>query len=203
MTNNTILSEHAVSSDPVSQFDTWYREHLSFCDPIPDNVFLGTSSEEGTVSVRTVLLKFYSESGFIFFTNYESRKAWHLSKNSNVALLFYWPEKGRQVRIEGTAEKCSVQISDEYFKSRPRESQISAWASQQSTEIPDREYLDKRFGYYSDLFQGYPVPRPQYWGGYIIIPSWFEFWQDGVNRMHDRIIYRKENDLWLITRLAP
>ena len=197
------FSEKSVSLNPVTQFDIWYREHLSFGNDIPESVSLGTVSADGKVSVRTVLLKDYGESGFTFFTNYRSKKARQLASNSSAALLFYWPEKGRQVRIEGIAEQVSIVISDTYFSSRPRSSQLSAWASEQSTEIPGRQYLEERLRHYEKSFSGIPVPRPEHWGGYRIIPEWFEFWEDRSDRLHDRIVYIKEGDSWKIRRLAP
>lgn len=197
------FSENSVSKNPVTQFDSWYREHLSYGYDIPESVYLGTASAAGRVSVRTVLLKDYGETGFTFFTNYRSRKALQLDSNNNAALLFYWPEKGRQVRIEGFAEKIPDLISDKYFNSRPRDSQLAAWASEQSMEIPGREYLEEKFSHFKNSFSGFPVPRPGHWGGYKIIPEWFEFWEDRPNRLHDRLVYIKKEDSWEIRRLAP
>jgi pyridoxamine 5'-phosphate oxidase len=197
------FSEKTVYEDPFIQFDAWYKEHLSEGAPIPETVFLATASEGGRISLRTVLLKDYDKTGFIFYTNYESRKARQLEKNENAALLFYWPEKNRQVRIEGFAGKLSAKISESYFRSRPRDSQLAAWASSQSSEIPGREYLMERFEFYRSKFEGEPVPKPANWGGFRIVPGWFEFWQDRPNRLHDRITYTRENDKWRISRLAP
>ncbi len=197
------FTEKSVSDNPFIQFDRWYRQHLSLDLRIPEAAYLGTASSDGKVSVRTVLLKNYSEAGFVFFTNYKSRKGSQLASNRNAALLFYWPEMNRQVRIEGIAEKVPPPISDAYFAIRPRDSQIAAWASEQSSEIPGRVYLEEKFRYYSKIFTGFPVQRPDNWGGYMIKPSWFEFWEDRENRLHDRITYsRKDND-WVISRLAP
>ncbi len=197
------LSENTVSHNPFIQFDIWYKEHLSAQNEVPESVYLGTASTDGKVSLRTILLKDYSEAGFTFYTNYNSKKASHISLNPNIALLFHWPEKGRQVRIEGIAGKVVPSISDEYFESRPRESQISAWASPQSSEIPDRNYLIKKYNYYNEVFSEFPVPRPEQWGGYLLIPDWFEFWENGKFRLHDRIIYTRKDNSWLISRLAP
>lgn len=202
MNSREYISESRVADNPVVQFDLWYRQHLSEGSGITDSVFLGTATPDGKVSVRTVLLKDYGEEGFTFFTNYNSRKGTHLELNSNAALLFYWPEKNRQIRIEGTAEKISTALSDAYFKTRPRDSQIAAWASEQSIDIPDREYLENRFIHYMALYSG-PVPRPEYWGGYRIVPLWYEFWEDRENRLHDRITYTKKDSGWFISRLAP
>jgi pyridoxamine 5'-phosphate oxidase len=197
------LSENTVSRDPFVQFDIWYKEHLVAGATIPESVSLGTASPEGRVSVRTVLLKDYGENGFVFFTNYNSRKGTQLFLNQKAALLFYWPETGRQIRIEGIAEKTSEDVSDSYFKTRQRESQLSAWASKQSSEIPDRLYLEKQYDFYSNKFSGIPVERPPFWGGFRIIPDWFEFWQDKEFRLHDRITYTRKENNWVIGRLSP
>jgi pyridoxamine 5'-phosphate oxidase len=197
-----ILSEENIVHDPILQFDRWYKEHLKY-DIIPESVSLGTSSADGRVSLRTVLLKDYNQSGFYFFTNYNSRKGLQLSENPYSAMLFYWPELGRQVRIEGKAEKVSGEESEKYFKARPRESQLSAWASRQSTVIPSRQYLDDQFDHYKKMYLNKPVERPPHWGGYRLVPDWFEFWHDGESRLHDRITYTRIHDSWKIERLAP
>jgi pyridoxamine 5'-phosphate oxidase len=203
MFDQRILSEGKLPSSPFTWFDIWYREHLSAGLAIPGSVYLATASADGGISLRTVLLKDHGEQGFTFFTNYLSRKGIQLASNKNAALLFYWPESNRQVRIEGTATKVPAEVSDEYFKSRPRESQLAAWASEQSSVIPGRSYLDAKFEEYSKLYSGSTVPRPDHWGGYIVIPEWFEFWEDRINRLHDRIVYTREGDSWKIQRLAP
>jgi pyridoxamine 5'-phosphate oxidase len=203
MTANKILSEDTINKDPFVQFNVWYMEHLSSGVAIPEAVSLGTSTTDGAVSVRTVLLKEYSENGFIFFTNYKSKKGLQLSDNPKCSLLFYWSESGRQVRIEGTAEKVSPEFSDSYFSTRPRESQLSAWASEQSTIVTDRQYLEKRYDYYSNKFSGINVERPPHWGGFRIIPFWFEFWQNDEKRLHDRLTFKKVNSNWKMERLAP
>ncbi len=200
---NKGLSESMIDKNPFKQFDVWYKDHLAEGDEIPDSVSLGTTSAEGRVSVRTVLLKDYNENGFVFFTNYNSRKSSQLDSTKQAALLFYWPLKSRQVRIEGTVEKVTEKESEVYFESRPRESQLAAWASEQSSVIPDREYLDKRYEFYKDRFNNKPVPKPQHWGGYRIIPDWFEFWQAGEFRLHDRLTYTRMHNVWFIERLAP
>jgi pyridoxamine 5'-phosphate oxidase len=197
------LSVENVSDSPFSQFNMWYREHLSEDTSIPEAVYLATASTDGRVSVRTVLLKDYGEKGFTFYTNYLSRKGIQLASNNHAALLFHWPEADRQVRIEGRVAKVPGDISDEYFSSRPRESQLAAWASAQSSVIPGRHYLEENYEDYRKLYSGTPVPRPGHWGGYIVIPDWFEFWQDRKNRLHDRIVYAREGERWKIQRLAP
>jgi pyridoxamine 5'-phosphate oxidase len=203
MHDKWVLNVENVSDSPLSQFDMWYRERLSEDNAIPEAVYLATASTDGRVSVRTVLLKDYGEQGFTFYTNYMSRKGIQLASNKNAALLFHWPETNRQVRIEGTATKVPAEISDEYFKSRPRDSQLAAWASEQSSVIPGRSYLEAKFEEYSILYSGAPVPRPDHWGGFIITPDWFEFWEDRINRLHDRIVYTREGSSWNIQRLAP
>jgi pyridoxamine 5'-phosphate oxidase len=201
--SNFKLSEDSVNQNPFIQFDNWYKEHLASGVAIPNSVSLGTSTTDGKVSVRTVLLKEYGEDGFVFFTNYNSKKGSQLKDNHNVALLFYWHESGRQVRIEGVADKISSQESDSYFSTRPRESQLSAWASKQSTVVPGRHYLEDRHEYYKQLFSDRTVDRPPHWGGFRIVPSWFEFWQNDERRLHDRITYTEINNEWIINRLAP
>lgn len=203
MTNNKNFSEKTVDPNPFVQFKIWYNEHLTFGTAIPDSVSLGTATTDGRVSVRSVLLKDFDDTGFVFFTNYRSRKGFQLSSNPEAALLFYWQESGRQIRIEGVTKKVSEEISESYFKTRPRESQFAAWASEQSSVIPDRQHLEKRYNYYKNLFSEKPVDRPAQWGGFRLIPRWFEFWQNGEFRLHDRITYRKSKDLWIIERLAP
>lgn len=203
MSGNKDLSEKSVNRNPIVQFDIWYKEHLLHTTEIPDSVSLGTASSEGKVSVRTVLLKRYDEEGFVFYTNYLSKKGSQLSSNQKAAMLFYWPEAGRQVRIEGTAEKVSQDESEKYFKTRPRESQLAAWASEQSGIIPDRLHLERKYDFYKDVFSGRSVDKPEHWGGFRIIPGWFEFWQNGEHRLHNRITYTKNNDSWIIGRLAP
>ena len=197
------LSETSVSPDPFAQFDIWYREHSEICAYLPETVFLATSSPDGKVSSRTVLLREYNQGGFTFYTNYGSRKGMQLLDNHHAALLFYWPEKRRQIRIEGIAGKTPADISDQYFASRPRENQIAAWASIQSSEIPDRIFLEKQFDLYTEKFRGREVPRPANWGGFIIRPVWFEFWQDREFRLHDRITYSLTDFKWEIGRLSP
>ena len=203
MKNIKDFSEKTVDLNPFVQFRNWYNEHLASGIAIPDSVSLASASADGQISARTVLLKDYDETGFVFFTNYESRKAIQLLSNPRAALLFYWPESGRQVRIEGTTEKISVKDSESYFHKRPKESQLSAWASKQSSVIPNRQYLDDRYNLYKNKFSDKTVDRPLYWGGFRIIPDWFEFWQEGKFRLHDRLSYIKKRELWEIQRLSP
>jgi pyridoxamine 5'-phosphate oxidase len=197
------FTEKTIDPNPFVQFNKWYKNRLSSGIAVPNTVSLGTSSEEGKVSVRTVLLKGFDETGFVFFTNYNSRKGSQLSSNHRAALLFYWPESDKQVRIEGIAERTSEKESDIYFKTRPRESQLSAWASKQSSVIPDRHHLEKQYDLYKDKFNDKSVDKPPHWGGFRVVPDWFEFWQAGDFRLHNRITYTKRKNLWVIERLAP
>jgi pyridoxamine 5'-phosphate oxidase len=201
--NNKVLSEKSVDPDPFVQFSKWYNEHLQTEIPIPDTVSLGTASLSGRVSVRTVLLKGYNDMGFVFFTNYKSKKGVQLTENKNAAMLFYWPESGRQIRIEGTTEKVTEEESASYFSTRPRESQLSAWASEQSTVIPDRQHLEDRHDYYKTMFENKIVEKPSDWGGFRLLPDFFEFWREGEFRLHDRIAYTLVKNSWSINRLAP
>lgn len=203
MRKSNEFSEYSVDPDPFEQFSLWYSEHLAAGIVNPDSVFLGTASPEGKVSIRTVLLKDYDDEGFVFFTNYNSRKGVQISQNPSAALLFYWCESGRQVRIEGKISKTSEYESVKYFNSRPRESQIGAWASEQSSIIPDRSYLENRYREFESRFRDQPVQKPFHWGGFRLLPDMFEFWQEGPYRLHDRILYTRINDTWRTDRLAP
>lgn len=203
MADNKIFSENDINPDPFIQFERWYNERLAAGIKVPDAAILGTSTPSGKVSVRVVLLKEYNEKGFVFFTNYNSRKAHQLMSNHHGAFVFYWPEAGRQIRIEGVTVKVSEEESDVYFRTRPRESQISAWASKQSSVIPGRSDIEKQFKIFASIFEGKPVTRPDYWGGFRLIPTWFEFWQEADFRLHDRLTYTKKDNRWIIRRLAP
>jgi pyridoxamine 5'-phosphate oxidase len=199
------LVKRDADRDPIRQFDQWLKElsqhGVSEQDAI--SMTLATADEEGLPSARIVLLKSFDERGFVFYTNYESRKGRELAENSRACLLFYWPAVWRQVRIEGTVEKVSADESDQYFASRPLGSKIGAWASDQSQPVENREQLEKRFAEFSDKF-GEVVPRPPHWGGYRVRPATIEFWQGRDNRLHDRLCYRlQDSGNWLIERLAP
>lgn len=197
------LSEKEIDPDPLVQFDNWFKERLTGGIEIPNSVSLATATVTGIVSIRTVLMKDFDKSGFIFFTNYNSKKGSQLLSNPRAALLFYWPETGRQVIIEGFTKKISETESESYFKTRPRESQIAAWASEQSSVIPDRQHLELRFDFYNKKYSKKDVDKPPHWGGFRLEPDWFEFWQEGDFRLHDRLTYKKINGAWLIRRLAP
>jgi pyridoxamine 5'-phosphate oxidase len=203
MTLRNNFSKKTIDPDPFVQFKSWYSEHLTFGIAIPGAVTLATANKEGKVSARTVLLKGYNEKGFVIYTNYNSKKGSQLLSNPFAALLFYWPDSGRQIRIEGITEKVADKDSESYFKTRPRESQLSTWASEQSKIIPGRQYLENRYDFYKDRYSDKPVERPLHWGGFRLIPEWFEFWEEREFRLHDRLVYTKRKNLWVIERLAP
>ncbi len=198
------LSETEVAPDPIGQFSKWFAEALSSGIAEPNAMTLATATADGKPSARIMLLKGFDNEGFIFYTNYLSRKGQEITKNPNAALVFFWLELERQVRIEGTLEKLDEKESEKYFHSRPRGSQIGAHASPQSREIHDREVLQKNLLLLEEKYKdAAEIPKPPHWGGYIIKPTFVEFWQGGQGRLHDRIAYQKENNLWRIIRLAP
>lgn len=197
------LNENNVEKDPLKQFDRWFREAVHAQVIIPNAMALATSTREGALSLRMVLMKNFDENGFTFFTNYESRKGKELKQNPQAALLFYWAELERQIRIEGKLAKISYKESVEYFHTRPREHQVSAWASHQSEPLRNRQELDDIFERLTKQFAKQEIPLPDYWGGYRLTPIRFEFWQGRPKRLHDRIQYTLENAQWKILRLAP
>ena len=193
-----------LESDPIVQFEKWFREAWDENYPMPHAMSLATASAEGLPTVRTVLLKGYDSNGFVFFTNYGSRKAKQISNNPQAALLFPWVRLGRQVTIAGRVEKISKSESVQYFLSRPRGSQLSAWASAQSTVISSRAILESAFATVKRRFADGEVPLPDFWGGYRVDPDSIEFWQNRKDRLHDRFLYnRGENGAWRIDRLTP
>jgi pyridoxamine 5'-phosphate oxidase len=199
--NSGELNESNLTIDPFKQFEIWFNEVLSNDKLEANAMVLSTVSKNLSPSSRFVLLKDYSEKGFVFFTNYNSKKGKEIEGNKNVALLFFWPSLERQVRIEGTIKKTSAKISDEYFYSRPVESQASAIISEQSTVINDYNNLVIQ---QQETLINNILKRPENWGGYIVTPILFEFWQGRINRLHDRIQYRFEkNKSWKIERLSP
>jgi pyridoxamine 5'-phosphate oxidase len=197
------LNESLINKNPFIQFTKWYESNLNSNLNEPTAMMLSTADVNGNSSARIVLLKEIDDRGFVFYTNYESRKGKDLKENPKAALTFYWDELRRQIRIEGKIEKLSIATSKEYFSSRPRESQIGAWVSEQSSVIPNRDFLENKYAEFEEKFGNEEIPLPDFWGGYRVIPNYFEFWQGRENRLHDRICYKKENDEWKIFRLAP
>lgn len=192
-----------VASDPFDQFKIWFEEAMNAEQPDVEAMTLSTSTSDGRISGRVVLLKGFDSHGFVFFTNYESRKSRELEANPQAALTFYWHTLNRQVRIEGMIEKASRQESEEYFRTRPRGSQIGAWASPQSDEIVSREELEERVAKVAAKYGDGEIPCPPFWGGWRLQPDQIEFWQGRESRLHDRIVYKKQNGAWQIVRLAP
>ncbi len=198
------LLEKKAAADPVKQFAKWWKQALSAEIVEPNAMTLATASSDGIPSARIVLLKGFSEKGFVFFTNYESYKGKQLSENPKACLVFFWMELERQVRITGLVEKIDPTTSDEYFHSRPEESQLGALASPQSRIIESREWLDEEYKRIRKELKGTTILKPVYWGGYIVKPVIMEFWQGRPGRLHDRLQYSLgENGNWKIERLAP
>jgi pyridoxamine 5'-phosphate oxidase len=196
------LDESNVDEDAINQFTKWWNEAVNSAIDEVNAMTLATASKEGVPSARIVLLKDYDERGFVFFTNYNSQKGNELNTNPHAALVFFWKELERQIRIQGVVEKINSDESDIYFFSRPIGSRIGAWASPQSTVI-DRKMLEEKVKLYTEQF-GENVPRPPFWGGYRLMPFIIEFWQGRSNRLHDRIHYTKNTDTsWRLERLAP
>lgn len=197
------LDESDVNADAIKQFSAWWNEALQSDIYEVNAMTLATADKNGHPKARIVLLKGYDENGFVFFTNYESRKGNDLAENSNACLLFFWKELERQVSIEGSAEKINAEESDAYFNSRPEGSRIGALASPQSSVITGRDVLENSYLELSEQYKGKDIPRPQHWGGYIVKPNKIEFWQGRPSRLHDRILYTKNESGWKIGRLAP
>ena len=198
------LHKRDLDPDPFKQFERWF-EYASDNDFIhPNALALATADARGRPSVRMILLKGFDKSGFVFYTNSESRKGKELLVNPWASIVFWWDKLERQVRIEGKIENVSEEEAESYFRSRPEGSQIGTWASNQSRVIGSREELDKKYSALEESFKNSKIPRPPYWAGYRLIPSLFEYWQGRPNRLHDRLQYRlSENKDWVIERLAP
>ena len=197
------LTEKDAGADPFVLFDRWFREAREAGLYLPESMALATSSADGRPSVREVLLKAFDERGFVFYTNYESRKGDEIEENPRAALAVHWPILQRQVRINGAVEKTTEEESSAYFSTRPRGSQIGAWASNQSSVLRDRGELVRRFRETQERFASDEVPLPPFWGGYRLIPETMEFWQGRVNRLHDRLRYTRSAAEWTIERLYP
>lgn len=198
------LDEATIDRDPIRQFQGWLEDAIAAKIYLPEAMTLATVSPNGRPSARMVLLKQVDHDGFVFFTNYNSAKAHQLDANPHAALVFYWSALDRQVRVEGSVVRTSAEESCEYFRTRPRESQIGAWASAQSEVISGRDVLERRAQELEDLYCDREVECPEHWGGYRLKPEQIEFWKSRVGRLHDRILYqRKSDDTWTIHRLAP
>jgi pyridoxamine 5'-phosphate oxidase len=198
------LAEEDAGRDPFALFDRWFNDARDAGIYLHEAMSVATATPDGRPSSRQVLLKDFDADGFVFYTNYDSRKAAELQANPRAALLFHWPTLHRQVRVEGTVERTSREESEAYHRSRPRGSRIAAWASKQSAELESRAALEHRFSEKDRQYPGDDVPLPPFWGGYRVIPEAIEFWQGRANRMHDRILYRRsEKGPWKIMRLSP
>ena len=197
------LYENDLVSNPIDQFKIWYSEIEEVGYLEPNAMVLSTVDKNGSPSGRNVLLKEIREDGFVFFTNYESKKATDIENNEKVSLTFSWNELRRQVSVEGTAEKIPESESDEYWAMRPYETKIGSLVSNQSSRIPSREELDTAFEMQESKWRGSEVPRPHHWGGYKVLPNFIEFWQGRQNRLHDRIGYELTVQGWIFTRLSP
>lgn len=198
------LIESQIDPDPIKQFAKWYADAEAAGLKLPNAMTLATATKDGAPSARMVLLKGFDDGGFVFFTNYESRKGQELDENPRAALVFYWTEFDRQVRISGAVEKVSREESENYFHTRPVDSQLSAWASAQSRVIGSREVLEEKMRELIVRYEGGEVPLPPHWGGYRLAPESIEFWQNRPGRLHDRLRYTlQQNGEWLIERLSP
>lgn len=201
---NQTLDEKTADPDPIRFFQRWFQEAMNSGSRLPDAATLATATKDGRPSARMVLLKQVDERGFVFYTNYNSSKAQELEENPRAAMVCYWVQLDRQVRIEGKVEKISPDESDKYFASRPRESQLGALASPQSEVIESREILERRLREFDEIYRHREVERPSHWGGYRIKPERIEFWSSRPGRLHDRLLYERQPDgSWTIKRLAP
>jgi len=202
--STTPLLESDLDKNPFVQFGRWYDEARQKIAELPEAMTVSTCGATGAVTSRICLLKGFDDHGFVFYTNYNSRKGVQITENPRVSLCFFWPALERQVRIEGAVVKTTEQEADAYFATRPRGSQIGAWASSQSAVIPGRGDLDRRFAEIETAYRERQIPRPPHWGGYRVIPIEIEFWQGRPDRLHDRFVYRlREPKDWIIERLSP
>lgn len=197
------LEEQSVNDNPFLQFSVWFEEAVNAQILDPYAMLISTVDEIGLPHSRVVYLRSISDEGMVFYTNYNSQKGKNISASNKIAITFFWVELERQIRIEGTVKKVSEELSDKYFAARPRESQLGAWASNQSETIKNRAELEENLKHFTEKFKGVDVPRPPHWGGYIVEPTKFEFWQGRPSRLHDRLIYTKNNNEWVISRIAP
>jgi len=197
------LHEDDLADDPIEQVRVWFDEARAFGLPLPEAMTLATSDADGRPSARIVLLHGIEATGFVFHTNYESRKGRELEANPRAALVLYWQPLGRQVRVEGAIERVSEEESAQYFRTRPRGGQLGAWASRQSDQIESRDILEERVRGLDREFDGRDVPLPPFWGGYRLLPARIELWQHGEDRLHDRFTYERSGDGWTRSRLSP
>jgi len=198
------LAERDLHKDPIEQFRRWFKQAQEAQIDEPNAMTLATASADAIPSARMVLLKGIDERGFVFYTNYESQKGEELEENPHAALVFYWADLERQVRISGTVSKVSREETEAYFATRPKSSQLSAWASEQSTVLPSRKTLEEQVTALEQWYEGQEISAPPYWGGYRVSPEIIEFWQGRPNRLHDRLVYTKTDEgKWEIERLAP
>ena len=197
------LAEHTVDKDPVRQLDLWLSDAIASQKSDPTAMIVSTIDQEGNPDSRVVLLKELKSDGLIFFTNYNSKKGQQIFTNQHISVVFFWPELERQVRIKGKAEKIGTEDSELYFNSRPLESQLGAWSSPQSQIIENRQVLDDNYTHFMQYFETHEIKKPPHWGGFLIRPEYFEFWQGRSNRLHDRIVFCREDHNWTIHRLAP
>lgn len=197
------LNEETVNNDPILQLTAWLNDAIENQKADPTAMVLSTIDQEGNPESRVVLLKELKAEGLIFFTNYDSKKGQQITINPHVSVVFFWPELERQVRIKGKAEKISEEDSESYFLSRPLDSQLGAWASPQSQVIENRQVLDNNYAHFKQHFENQKIVKPPHWGGFLIRPAYFEFWQGRSNRLHDRLEYLPAEKSWQIRRLAP
>jgi len=197
------LDEKTIDPDPIRQFEAWFNDAIAAKLPLPEAMTLATATPDGKPSARMVLLKQVDHDGFVFYTNYRSAKAAELDANPYAALVFYWVTLDRQVRVEGNVVRTTAEESREYFKTRPRESQIGAWASAQSEVISSREVLEQRAKELEAQYSDREIDCPEHWGGYRLTPVRIEFWKSRIGRLHDRILYERTDRGWTISRLAP
>ena len=198
-----VLDEENIEANPFEQLESWLNEAIEADLPEPNAMILSTLGKKNKPASRVVLLKELNNEGLVFYTNYHSRKASELDANPVASAVFFWPALERQVRVEGNVMFVPAEMSDNYFAERPRNSQIGAWASPQSEVIPDRKFLEERFETFKKEFAGREVDRPPHWGGFRLVPEYFEFWQGAPGRLHDRLVFEKAGRTWLLKRLAP